>query len=209
MNVSETTQELIEKRYANIFSKNKAIDFTEEPSDQDYIKVDEFDNDLDFEEHTDLDRLKIDFKDQHQPIKPYEEFKDDTNNEINDNTDDSKISNRPNLIGPLEISHDDPTSSDNDSRIIVTEVNLVTPEIERKPRYVEKIIGDEDKQLISNEILETLLREIQEYMFPIRVDHSSDSKKKFESKYNERVPQNVIPNRKWLTSINNLSQNLC
>jgi hypothetical protein len=101
------------------------------------------------------------------------------------------------FIGPQDISHENTFSEDSDEGIIVTEVNLVTPDKDRRSKADIQEEVKEQKEKVAEEILETLLREIQEFMFPVRLSGNEGHLKSLESKYSEKFVGSQV-NKKFL-----------
>lgn len=81
--------------------------------------------------------------------------------------------------------------SDTDNEeIIATEVNLTSPP-SLSPRKDE--VTEDDKLMIAENILSTLVREIQEYMFPLRQEVHEEHKTIFDSKYSEKAVFHIKP----------------
>ena len=131
MNISETTQELIEKNYDDIFNKNNAKEITGEKN-----KIENIIRNKESQKAPEIATQTLHDHDQIQHSDSASEKSDEKIIE-NEKNEERKIikseikgedAQKVVAIGPLEFSNDDATSSEENSGIMVTEVNLVTPE---------------------------------------------------------------------------------
>lgn len=162
------------------------------PDTADFIKTDE-----DCDQLCDTQELlKTDFEEvirRHCGFMPIDK---EESKEISEKENESTFTFRP------KSSTQFPSKGDMDSppnEIIETEVDLIENSNLESPHKRPGAMNEKEKIAIAEDILSTLIREIQECPFPLRiVPHENDNLSKYDAKYREKavfhlnpVPENI------------------
>lgn len=129
--------------------------------------------------------------------------KDDSSEHNPDRISDSIVTFKPKAIPdtPEEIDFISNSHNSDEDEIIATEVKLDNSSYNGSPEKSPKSdISDKDKVSVAESILSTLVREVQERMFPVRILPQASPASNLDSKYSEKavfhlkpIPENLKP----------------